>query len=82
MGVVGGLLAGLMGFTTANPEAYRGIVIAIALYMVTYYLARYVFARELPKGQGHKYVTLGIGSYIMLFLFTWILYNTLLSYPA
>jgi len=81
MGVVAGLLSGMLGFITPSLDAWRGILLALALYILTYYFARYVLARGLPKGQGHKYVTLGIGSFIMLFLFTWILYNTFINFP-
>lgn len=80
MGIFAGLLAGLLGFITPNINAYRGILIAVAFYALTYYLSRYVLAKDLPKEQSHKYVTLGIGSFIMLFLFTWILYNTFINF--
>jgi hypothetical protein len=82
MGVVAGLLSGLLGFLSSGLDAYRGVLLAIALYIVTYCLSRYVLAPNLPKGQGHKHVTMGIGSYVMLFLFTWIIYNTLIIYPV
>lgn len=88
MGVVAGLSSGILGFVSpdaykgvVSPDAYKGILLAISLYIVTYYLSRYVFARNLPTGQRRNYITLGIFSYIMLFLFTWILYNTLIVFP-
>jgi len=54
-----------------------GISIGIAFYLVSYYLPRFTWYRGLGReGQGKVYTT-GIGTFIMVFLFSWILFFTL-----
>lgn len=60
-----------------------GVSIGIFAYLVTYYVAIFGWYRGLSKqGQGKVYTT-GVGSYIMIFLFTWLLLFTLqnVGYP-
>jgi hypothetical protein len=78
-GVLSGVLATLLGFVGANqPEAYRGVILALAIYALTSYAARYHMFKNLGVSL-RKIYTHGIGSFIMLFLFTWILLNTLIT---
>ena len=68
---VAGYAANAIG---ADPST--GISIGIALYLVSYYLARLTWYRGMGReGQGKVYTT-GIGGYVLLFLFTWILFFT------
>lgn len=54
-----------------------GISIGIIFYLLSYYLARFAWYRSLGReGQGKVYST-GIGGFIMIFLFTWMLFFTL-----
>jgi len=73
MAALGGLTAEqLIGIDYAS-----GISIGIAFYLVSYYLARFTWYRGLGReGQGKVYTT-GIGSFVMVFLFAWILFFTL-----
>lgn len=73
LGGLAGLLASVLGFFD-----YRGVVLALVLYVASYYLARYVFEVNTPAKEGRKLITSGLGSFIMLFLFVWILYYTYL----
>ncbi|MEM1993982.1 MAG: hypothetical protein QXW32_00675 [Nitrososphaerales archaeon] len=76
-GVAAGILATLLGFIGVNqPEAYRGVILALAVYALTSYAARYQIFKNLGVSL-RKIYTHGLGSFIMLFLFTWILLNTL-----
>jgi hypothetical protein len=70
-------LAGLLGYTGPSPEAVGGIWIAALLYILSYYFVRVVLRVGLPEAERRKYITTGLGSYIMTFLFSWTLYNTL-----
>jgi len=54
-----------------------GVSVGIALYLVSYYLARFTWYRGLDReGQGKVYTT-GVGSFVLVFIFTWILCFTL-----
>jgi hypothetical protein len=55
-----------------------GITIGLLVYLLTYYLAKYVWYRGIDPSKLGKLYSTGIGSYVMLFLFTWILLATLL----
>ncbi len=79
-GILTGLTAGLLGYLgPVQPGAERGVILAIAVYAITYYIGRYRIAKEIKENEVRKVITSGLGSYIILFLFTWILYNTLIS---
>lgn len=75
LGVLAGFLAGVLGLFD-----YRGVLLAFVLYLATYYLARYVWEVNVPAKESRKLVTSGLGSFIMLFLFVWILSYTYLLF--
>ena len=90
MGIVGGALTAFLigsadvrplgtSFESVNSSeiAFRGITILMFMYVVTYYLAKFVIAPQLPKEQSRKWATAGIGSFIAIFWWTWILLTTL-----
>ncbi len=54
-----------------------GITLGLLIYLLTYYGARYTWYRKLEPSKLGKVYSTGIGSYVMLFLFTWILLVTL-----
>jgi hypothetical protein len=82
LGVITGLLAGILGFLGPDiPGAYRGAILAIAIYGITYFTGRYGIVKQLQQGEARKLITSGLGSFVMLFLFTWILYNTFSIHP-
>jgi hypothetical protein len=60
----------------ANPNAYYGLYIAVIIYFVTYYLAKYTLLKGIAPKDKNRLITQGIGSFIMMFIFTWILFNT------
>jgi hypothetical protein len=77
-GALTGIFSTLLGFLSTNPtEAYKGVILALAIYALTSYAARYYLFKNLGASL-RKIYTHGIGSFIMLFLFTWILLNTIL----
>jgi hypothetical protein len=73
-------LAALGGFSAevlVGTDYASGISIGIIFYLLSYYLARFAWYRSLGReGQGKVYST-GIGGFIMIFLFTWMLFFTL-----
>jgi hypothetical protein len=77
-------VAGIATQNLVGSDASTGISIGIAVYLATYYLARFSWYKDVGKqGQGKVYTT-GIGSFTLVFLFTWMLLFTLQAagYPA
>lgn len=54
-----------------------GILLAIIVYMASYYVVRRVFGPRLKPEEQNKIYTAGLGSFILLFLFFWIFLFTL-----
>ena len=78
VGALTGFLLGLLtAFVVINGE--NGAFIGILMYIVTYYLARFMVSSQISQKEARKLVTTGLGSYIMLVLFVWILVNTLFT---
>ncbi len=75
-GIFTGLILSVLTITT-NFAGQNGILFAILMYITSYYIARIKFSSEIPLKDSRKIFTTGLGSFIMLFLFTWILLNTL-----
>lgn len=79
--------AAIAGYATqvlVGEDYASGVSIGIAIYLATYYLARFTWYRGLGReGQGKVYTT-GIGGFVLVFLFTWMLFFTLQTagYPV
>ena len=73
LGVVTGATAQLL-FDT---DYQTGILLAILVYVLSYYFVRRFFAPRLKPEEQNKMYTAGLGSYILLFLFFWIFLFTL-----
>ncbi|HLQ21070.1 MAG TPA: hypothetical protein VK127_02055 [Nitrososphaerales archaeon] len=54
-----------------------GLLVGILVYLASYYLARYTWFRNVEREKVSKVYSTGIGGYVMLFLFVWILLFTL-----
>jgi len=80
LGALAGLLSGYLGFLSTPPNlnenAYYGAYLAILVYFLSYYWAKYSVLKGIDPKNKNKLITQGIGTFIMIFLFTWILYNT------
>lgn len=76
-----GVLAGALSALIGNPiESYRiglGFGIMIILFIVSYVIAK---SMKIPIAatEKKKLVTTGYGSYFLMFIFSWILVNTLI----
>jgi len=86
LGALSGLISGVLGFITPsgvsseivlNPNAYYGLYVAVFVYIASFYLAKYYIVKGIAQKDKNKLLTQGIGGYFMMFLFVWILFNTL-----
>lgn len=75
LGFIAGLISGIMTFF--NYMAYIGLLLALMMYIVSYFIAKYMIKLDLPKDSSYKIFTTGLGSFIILWLFTWIIYYTI-----
>jgi hypothetical protein len=73
-----GVLGGLTAFRVFGPDYINGLLVGIIFYLVSYYIARYLWFKGLARDNLGKIYSTGIGSYVMTFLFTWILLTTLI----
>ena len=61
-----------------KPEMFwSGITVAMGFYLISFYVARYALYRRSGRENFSKLYTTGIGGFIMLFLFAWVLLFTL-----
>jgi hypothetical protein len=78
MGIFTGLALSIMtlsiGFSGSD-----GFLFAFFMYILSYYIIRSNKSIKIPPKESRKLITTGLGSFILLFLFTWILINTLFS---
>jgi hypothetical protein len=73
-----GVLGGLAADRVFVPGDYiDGLLVGVIFYLLSYYLARYLWFKELARENLGKIYSTGIGSYVLTFLFTWILLFTL-----
>ena len=70
-------VAGVLAEFLTGTDWTSGVSIGILFYLISYYLARFTWYKGLGKeGQGKIYST-GLGGFIMIFLFSWMLFFTL-----
>ncbi len=60
-----------------SPDYSTGILIAMFIFIASYYGFRAVFGKRFPKDEQRKIYTTGIGSFVMLYVFSWVLLFTL-----
>lgn len=83
LGVLAGIISAFVGsfnFVDADSRPYIGFGIMIVLFIISYGIAK-VMRIPLPPSDKKKLIMTGIGSYFFIFIFTWILVNTLM-HPA
>jgi len=74
-----GVLGGLAAYRIFGLDYISGLLVGLIFYLASYYLARYLWFRKLEREYVGKIYSTGIGGYILVFLFTWILLFTLVS---
>lgn len=74
-----GALAGFLANWLFSPtlDYIDGILVGLIVYLLSYYVARYGWYRSLERKDMGKLYTTGVGIFVMIFLFTWILLFTL-----
>jgi hypothetical protein len=79
LGVLAGALSAEMGstFQHSHDRAFIGLGIMIVLFIISYGIAKALRVPLLPSDK-RKLLTTGYGSYFLMFLFSWILVNTLI----
>ncbi len=91
LGVVGGTLSQLVTgckVIVSGPNAgtcmgglvadySTGILIGLFIFLGSYYLLKLTIGKKFPKEQQGKIYTTGLGSYALLYVFTWVLLYTL-----
>ena len=77
LGALAGVLADWVSVLDAPNALWNGVTVALGCYLVSYYVARYAIYRKTDKKYFSKFYTTGIGGFIMVFLFTWIILFTL-----
>jgi len=81
--LIGGVAAEFLfdGIADSEEKRWSSIIFMIVLFVVTCFIAKLGMKISFPKSDRKKLVTTGIGSYIFLYLFAWIMTHTLLNLP-
>lgn len=79
LGVLAGTLSAILGSSMqhAHDRGFIGLGMVILLFIVSYGIAKALRVPILPSDK-RKLITTGYGSYFLMFLFSWILVNTLI----
>jgi len=80
--LIGGVAAEFLfdGIADSEEKRWLSIIFMIVLFLVTCFIAKGMKI-SFPKADRKKLVTTGIGSFIFLYLFAWIMTYTLLNLP-
>jgi hypothetical protein len=80
--IVGGAVATFLfeGIQDSEERRWTSIIFMIVLFIITCFIAKGMKI-NFPKSDRKKLVTTGMGSYVFLYLFAWILTYTLLNLP-
>ena len=73
-GILAALVAALLVNLKAGNPLINGITVALAVYLITYYLLKWQFLNKVSKPT--KILTMGIGIYVITFIFCWVLFIT------
>ena len=80
--MIGGAAATFLfeGIADSEERRWSSIIFMIVLFIVTCFIAKGTKI-DFPKSDRKKLVTTGMGSYVFLYLFAWIMTYTLLNLP-
>ena len=73
-GILAALVAALVVNLKVGNPLINGITVALAVYLLTYYLLKFQFANKVEKPT--KILTMGYGIYALTFIFCWVLFIT------
>lgn len=60
-----------------SPDYSTGIIIGMFIFLASYYALKATIGKKFAKEEQRKVYTTGVGSFVMLFVFTWVLLFTL-----
>jgi PKD repeat protein len=72
--ILAALIASLVVDLKVGDPLINGITIGLAVYLVTFYLLKWLFMNKVEKPT--KILTMGIGVYALTFIFCWVLFIT------
>ena len=80
--LIGGAIATFLfeGIEDSEEHRWSSIIFMIVIFIITCFIAKGMKI-NFPKSDRKKLVTTGIGSYIFMYLFAWIMTYTLLNLP-
>ena len=80
--LIGGIAAEFLfdGIADSEEKRWSSIIFMIGLFVATCFVAKGMKI-NFPKSDRKKLVTTGIGSYVFLYLFAWIMTHTMLNLP-
>jgi len=80
--VIGGIAATFLfeGIEDSEEHRWTSIIFMISLFLVTCFIAK-AMKISFPRSDRKKIVTTGIGSFVFMYLFSWIMSFTLLNLP-
>jgi len=80
--LIGGIIATFVfdGIADMEEKRWSSIIFMIVLFVATCFIAKGMKI-SFPRSDRKKLVTTGIGSYIFLYLFAWIMTHTMLNLP-
>ncbi len=76
MGVLAGIISAIIGNPMQSHKGFLGLGIMIILFVVSIGIAKSMRIPILPT-EKKKLITTGYGSYILMFIFSWILVTTI-----
>lgn len=71
-----GAVTGVAAQVVFGSDYYNGVVLGLLVYLLSYYFARFVWGKNLTRREMGKLYTSGIGTFVMLYLFLWLLLFT------
>lgn len=82
LGILAGAISTIFGSSMdVNSRIFVGFGIMIVMFILSYGIAK-SFRVPLPSSDKRKLITTGIGSYFLMFIFSWILINTIINSAA
>ncbi|MGI0101439.1 MAG: hypothetical protein ACREA7_02465 [Nitrosotalea sp.] len=79
LGILAGAISAIIGSPMdVNSRIFMGFGTMIALFIVSYGIAKSLRVPLLPSDK-RKLIMTGIGSYFLMFIFSWILINTIIN---
>ena len=60
-----------------TPDYSTGILLGLFIFLASYYFLKYTIGKKFDKDGQRKVYTAGVGSFALLFVFSWVLLFTL-----